>query len=466
MSDVIQDDESAFEHGNPARRRVDRNDIPGSVQAPDREPVEDLTRGKRKRGKTLGFLVILLALGGGLYYLYGQPDKPSQRRKTNATYTPSEQAGALVVGQAKDAAAQTAEDRRRAALMQGASGVKAVDPNAAAGAAIGGQALVGNGAAATPASDAAAAAKAAKDAAQARAEREAQIAASPLQANDVQTLKEESGRNSQPQSPAEELAATLKNQLKENQSVAEKQMDKVMQLSAAYGGAGQGGAAVPMATRSGQQDQWLASQKADGQGPMQMNAAPAMPIVSEGTPVRAVLLTGLDTDNPGQVSAMVTSDVYDTFTGRALMIPKGSRLNGSYNHEIHVGQDRVLIAMTRLVRPDGSWIDLSGASGGEMDGSSGLEGNVNNHFWKIFGSSLVIGAATLLLDRTQQNVTVSQGLGTTQMGGTIFAQTLQQVLTDLLSRNKDIPPTITRSGGTQFTFLVRRDLALSPYFRR
>ncbi len=78
----------------------------------------------------------------------------------------------------------------------------------------------------------------------------------------------------------------------------------------------------------------------------------------------------------------------------------------------------------------------------------------------------MIGAATLLLDQSQQNVTINQGLGTTQMGGTIFAQTLQQVVTDLLSRNQNIPPTLTRSGGTQFIFMVRHDLALSPYYRR
>ncbi|KAF7963345.1 hypothetical protein AWV80_10475 [Cupriavidus sp. UYMU48A] len=148
------------------------------------------------------------------------------------------------------------------------------------------------------------------------------------------------------------------------------------------------------------------------------------------------------------------------------MIPKGSTLTGSYNHDIKVGQGRVLIAITRLIRPDGSWIDLSGTTGSEMDGTSGLESDVNNHFWKIFSSAMVVGAATLLLDKSQQNVTVNQGLGTTQLGGTIFAQTLQQVVAGLLSRNKDIPPTLSRSGGTEFIFMVRNDLALTQYYGR
>ncbi|MGF6604514.1 type IV secretory pathway VirB10-like protein [Paraburkholderia sp. GAS448] len=478
MSDEIEEQDSPFEADNPSRRRVDSRDVPDSVQAPEREAVEDLTRGKRKKGKTAGFLLMLALLGGGLYYLYGMSDRPAaHHRKNQDTLTPSDTAGAAVVSGAKAAEVQIQQQRRQAAAVAAASAAaaKGLDPNAAAAAAIAGQggavAPTGASGAAAPlsASQAAAAAAAAKQEADAKAQKEAEIAASPLQANDVQVLRSDSsGRSSAPQSPADQIAQNLSDLMKANQAAADRQMDRVMQMSASYGGQGGSGGtnAIASASRASQQDQWLASQKADDSAPTQMKAAPAMPIVGEGTPVRAVLLTGLDTDNPGRVKAMVTSDIYDTVTGRNLMIPKGSILMGDYNHDVKVGQDRVLIAMTRLTRPDGSWIDLSGTTGDEMDGTSGLEGDVNNHFLKIFGSALVIGAATLLLDTAQQTITVNQGLGTTQQGGTIFAQTLQQVVSNLLSKNKDIPPTITRSGGTQFTFLVRHDLALTPYYRR
>ncbi|WP_145962417.1 TrbI/VirB10 family protein [Paraburkholderia fungorum] len=476
MSEEIEEQDSPFEAANPSRRRVDPSDIPDSVQAPEREAVEDLTRGKRKKGKTLGFLLMLALLGGGLYYMYGMSDKPSShRRKSQDTLTPSEMAGSTVVSGAKAAEAQVEQQRRQAAAAAAASAAaaKGLDPNAAAAAVIGaggtGGAVGASGAAAPlSASQAAAAAAAAKQEADAKAAKEAEIAASPLQANDVQILRtEDAGRSSAPQSPADQLAQSLNDQMKTNQAAADRQMDRIMQMSTSYGGQGGSGGANPIASasRAAQQDQWLASQRNDDSAPTQMHAAPAMPVVSEGTPVRSVLLTGLDTDNPGRVKAMVTSDIYDTVTGRSLMIPKGSILTGDASHDVKVGQDRVLIAMTRLIRPDGSWIDLSGTTGDEMDGTSGLEGDVNNHFWKIFGSALVVGAATLLLDKSQTTVTLGQGLGTTQMGGTIFAQTLQQVVSDLLSRNQNIPPTITRSGGTQFIFLVRHDLALTPYYR-
>lgn len=476
MSDDTEEQGSAFEAENPSRRRVDREDMRESIQEPGRETVEELTRGKRKKGKTAGFFLVLALLAGALYYMYGMPDEPAGRRRQNVeTFAPSETAGATVVSGAKAAEVQAEQQRRQAAAS--AAAAQGVDPNAAAAAAIGtGQSgsaspTGSGGAAASAAAQAAAAAEtAAKQEAKERAEKEATIAASPLQANDVQVLRsEESGRSGAPKSPSDQLAQSLSDRMNASQAAADRQMERVMQMSTSFGGQGGNGAGTntgaPLNGAS-QQDQWLASQKSDAGTVTQMHPAPGMPIVSEGTPVRAVLLTGLDTDNPGRVKAMVTSDIYDSVSGRVLMIPKGSTLTGSYNHDVKVGQARVLIAITRLIRPDGSWIDLSGTTGNEMDGTSGLESDVNNHFWKIFSSAMVVGAATLLLDKSQQNVTVSQGLGTTQLGGTIFAQTLQQVVAGLLSRNKNIPPTLTRTGGTEFIFMVRNDLALTQYYGR
>ncbi|MBP0633131.1 MULTISPECIES: TrbI/VirB10 family protein [unclassified Cupriavidus] len=471
MSDDIQDQDLPFEAENPSRRRVDRDDMRNSVQEPERETVEELTRGKRKKGKTAGFLLVVVLLGGGLYYLYGGPDAPAGRRRSVETLTPSETAGATVLSGAKAAEVQAEQERKQAAASAAAAAQGRVDPNAAATAAIGtGQGGFVNSAGPNQSvSQAAAAAEAAaKQEAKEKAEKEATIAASPLLSNDVQVLRsDDGGRPGGPQSAADQLAQSFSEQMKASQASADRQMDRVLQMSTSFGGQGAtGGSALGPTSNASQQDQWLNSQKSGAGTPTKMHAAPTMPIVSEGTPVRSVLLTGLDTDNPGSVKAMVTSDIYDTFTGRILMIPKGSTLTGSYNHDVKVGQNRVLIAITRLIRPDGSWIDLSGTSGAEMDGTGGLESEVNNHFWKIFSSAMVVGAATLLLDKSQQTVTVNQGLGTSQLGGTIFAQTLQQVVSTLLNRNKDIPPTLSRSGGTEFIFMVRNDLALTQYYRR
>ncbi len=323
MSDDTEDQGSPFEAENPSRRRVDRDDMRHSVQEPERETVEDLTRGKRKKGKTVGFLMVFLLLGGALYYMYGMPEPAGRRRANVETFAPSETAGATVVSGAKAAEVQAEQLRKQAAAS--AAAAQALDPNAAASAAIGtGQAgssgPTGSGGAATQAAAQAAATAeaAAKQEAKERAEKEATIAASPLQANDVQVLRtEESGRPGSTLPPSDQLAQSLSDQMKASQAAADRQMERVMQMSASFGGqGGNGGGSMAPLNRASQQDQWLASQKTDAGIATKMHPAPGMPIVSEGTPVRSVLLTGLDTDNPGRVKAMVTSDIYDTVTGR------------------------------------------------------------------------------------------------------------------------------------------------------
>ncbi|OIQ64877.1 type IV secretion system protein virB10 [mine drainage metagenome] len=147
-----------------------------------------------------------------------------------------------------------------------------------------------------------------------------------------------------------------------------------------------------------------------------------------------------------------------------LLIPKGSTLIGSYNSSFKVGQSRVLVAMTRLILPDGRWISLAGTPATDAQGMSGMVADVNNHFLKMFSASFVIGATSLLLPSSQQNITVTSPTNSgTQTGGTIFAQTLQQTVQQLLQRNVNIQPTGTVQPGTPFDFMVSRDLLISPY---
>ncbi|WP_321935259.1 TrbI/VirB10 family protein [Paraburkholderia sp. J8-2] len=459
-----------FDSDNPARSRSAAFEPPPSMQSPDHETVEDLTRGKPSRGKALGALAVVVALGGLGYVQFFMPTKhKGPAKETYDQYAaPSADAGQGLVNAAANAG-KSYEMKQKAERAAAASAPPGkYDPNASANQAIGTTGGAVGGGQSSDAQQLAAQAKAEREealkAAKEEAERQAAIDAAPIQATDVSLMKTAQDSAPTAASPMNDLASDLRAQAAKNQDAMSQQLDKVAQLSSAYGGqGGTGSSSSATTTSAGQQDRWLSSVKSDGGEIVRMHDAPAGPIISEGTPVRAILLTGLDTDNPGTISAMVTSDVYDSETGTILLIPKGSKLTGVYNHDVKVGQDRVLMAMTRLIRPDLSWVDLSNATGSEDDGTSGVIGDVNNHFFKIFGSALVIGAATLLLDKTQQTITVNQGLGTTQMGGTIFAQTLQQVVSNLLARNQNIPPTITRDGGTQFIFMLRHDLALTPY---
>lgn len=215
-------------------------------------------------------------------------------------------------------------------------------------------------------------------------------------------------------------------------------------------------------------DGFLATQQesADkGESPVQEHAAYVQPVLMQGSIIRAVTVSGIDTDLPGSITARVVSDVYDSVHASQLLIPRGSVLVGRYSSTFKVGQSRVLVAMNRLILPNGKWISLSGTPAADGQGMSGMPADVNNHFLKMFGASFVIGAASLLLPNSQQNVTINVGTSGTQTGGTVLAQSLQQTVQTLMQRNLNIPPTGTVAPGTEFDFMVAKDMLMTPYSR-
>lgn len=224
----------------------------------------------------------------------------------------------------------------------------------------------------------------------------------------------------------------------------------------------------PPLKSKGTNEDFLATNAAAANNDPQLTrqAAPqATTLVSEGHVIRAVLLTRVSSDLPGRVLARVTSDVYDS-NQRNIVIPKGSQLIGAYSSQVVVGQERLLMAMNRLILPNGNWISLSGAGAADMTGMSGIQADVNNHFMKMFGSSLVLGASTLLLPRQDTTVSTLQSTGGSASPGTagsIFATSLNDVLKSLLDRNKQISPTLSLKEGEEFIFLVAHDMAMVPY---
>jgi type IV secretory pathway VirB10-like protein len=189
-------------------------------------------------------------------------------------------------------------------------------------------------------------------------------------------------------------------------------------------------------------------------------------MVQEAKIIRAVLMPEVSSDLPGRITARVTSDVYDSIHMECVLIPAGSELMGVYNNEVVIGQESTLIAMTKLRLPDGSTVSLGGASASDMMGKSGLKASVNNHFWKMFSSSFVIGASSLFLsDKKTSTQTTSNGSGTTTTG-TVAGTALNDVLQTLMNRNKNIQPTLTNGYGQEFTFMVAQDMALNCYRRR
>ena len=181
-----------------------------------------------------------------------------------------------------------------------------------------------------------------------------------------------------------------------------------------------------------------------------------------GTVIPAALLTGIDSDLPGNIIATVTENVYDTVTGRILLIPQGTRLLGVYDSQVAYGQRRVLLVWTRLILPDGSSIVLDRLPGTDTEGSTGREDRVDWH-WK----RLVAGAAVSTLLGAAAELAVPSQYGGSQSVLYASLQGLQgttnQVGQEITRRNLDIQPTITIRPGYPVRVIVNKDLVLRPY---
>lgn len=173
-------------------------------------------------------------------------------------------------------------------------------------------------------------------------------------------------------------------------------------------------------------------------------------------------IEGLNSDKPGRVSLMVDEDIYDSLRGDCLMIPKGSFINGMYSADVKVGQERLLVASTRLLLPNGKSVPLNGMQGADQNGYAGFSGDVNNHFLKIFGAGFITAVLLKAFDSSSQTATTATPNGVTTYGdtaGQVAAATAQTVM----QRNQNIPPTITVDPGEKFLVQVTQDIVMEPY---
>ncbi len=184
-----------------------------------------------------------------------------------------------------------------------------------------------------------------------------------------------------------------------------------------------------------------------------------------GSVIAAALITGLNSDLPGQVVAQVTEDVYDTITGRFLLVPQGTRLIGKYDSHIAYGQERLLLIWTRLVMPDGSSVVLDNLPATDTEGYAGLEDGVDYHTWRllkgvVLSSLLGISSELAANNGTQSNNRIIVGL---RDGVNSTANEAGQ---RIVSKDLGIQPTLTVRPGYPVRVLVNRDIVLRPYVNR
>lgn len=187
---------------------------------------------------------------------------------------------------------------------------------------------------------------------------------------------------------------------------------------------------------------------------------PASPyVVQAGAVIPAALITGIRSDLPGQITAQVTEAVYDSPTGRSLLIPQGARLIGLYDSQIAFGQKRILLVWNRLIMPNGRSIVLERQPGADTSGYAGLQDEVDNHWGELFKAALL---STLLSVGTQlgSSGTEDDIVRALRRGG---SDSLNQTGQQVVRRNLNIQPTLTIRPGFPVRVIVNRDLVLLPY---
>ena len=187
--------------------------------------------------------------------------------------------------------------------------------------------------------------------------------------------------------------------------------------------------------------------------------APASPFVLQaGAVIPAALITGIRSDLPGQITAQVTENIYDSPTGRILLVPQGTRIIGQYDNNVQFGQRRVLLVWNRLIMPNGRSIVLERQPGADTQGYAGLEDGVDYHWWDLAKAA---GLSTLLAVGSELAISdENRLLRAIRSGG---QDTINDASHQIVRRQLNVAPTLTIRPGFPVRIVVTRDLVLEAY---
>lgn len=181
-------------------------------------------------------------------------------------------------------------------------------------------------------------------------------------------------------------------------------------------------------------------------------------ILQAGAVISAALITGIRSDLPGQITAQVTENIYDSLTGRILLVPQGTRVIGQYDNSVQFGQSRVLLVWNRLLFPDGRSIILERAPGADAQGIAGLQDGVDFHWWDLAKAA---GLSTLLSVSSELAVDNDDRLLRALRNG--GQDTFNDAGQQIVRRQLNVAPTLTIRPGFPVRVIVTRDLVLEPY---
>ncbi|MFG1428850.1 IncP-type conjugal transfer protein TrbI [Roseixanthobacter glucoisosaccharinicivorans] len=189
--------------------------------------------------------------------------------------------------------------------------------------------------------------------------------------------------------------------------------------------------------------------------------------LKRGSVIPATLITGINSDLPGRITAQVSQNVYDSATGHQLLIPQGAKLLGRYDSKISFGQSRILVVWTDIIFPNGATLQIGGMAGTDAEGYGGFNDQVDNHYFKVFGSAILVAAIGAGIDMSvpQNNNPFNNGNTAEDAARRSFAESFGRVAEQTISKNLNVQPTLEIRPGYMFNVLVDQDMVFPGAYR-
>lgn len=185
--------------------------------------------------------------------------------------------------------------------------------------------------------------------------------------------------------------------------------------------------------------------------------------VKAGWVIPGVMISGINSDLPGQIIGQVREPVYDSATGTQCLIPPGSRVVGTYDSGVTLGQTRALAVWRRIIYPDGSSISIDNMPGTDMGGYAGFNDQVDNHYMRIFGSGLLLSVFSAGIQLSQPQASNGENYSSSQIIAGSLGQQMGQIGMQMAQKNMNIQPTLEIRPGYEFNIMVTKDIILPTW---
>ena len=190
--------------------------------------------------------------------------------------------------------------------------------------------------------------------------------------------------------------------------------------------------------------------------------------LKRGSVIPAMLITGINSDLPGRITAQVSQNVYDSATGHRLLIPQGAKLFGRYDSKVSFGQSRVIVVWTDIIFPNGSTLQIGGMAGADAEGYGGFKDKVDNKYLQTFGSAILIaliGTGIDLAIPQNQNSAYGNSMTPEDAARINFAESFGRVAERTINKNLDVQPTLEIRPGYMFNVMVDQDVVFPGVYR-